>query len=455
MGDDHKERWDRLSEIVAKVMAAKHVPGVAVGILNKGEVSSAGFGVTNVEHPLPITDETLFQIGSITKTYTGTAIMRLVEMGKLDLDVPVRTYLPDFKVVDEAATSEATLRHLLTHTAGWVGDFFDDTGAGDDALSEYVARMADLEQLAPPGTAWSYNNAGFSLAGRIVELVTEKSYEAAVKELVLEPLGLGRSYFAPSDVMTYRFAVGHHGGDEGPVVARPWPLPRSAYPAGGIVCNVLDLLRYAHFHLGDGKPEDGTQLLSAESMAQMQSPLVTVWGKEAWGLSWSVDETHGTRQVSHGGGTNGQVTWLGLYPEHDFAFAILTNADQGGHVTREVGRWIQKEYLGVEIPDPKPIESSEEELARYVGCYSRPFSEIELGMLAGRLVGQVIYTRGFPTKDAPPPPPPPPAALGLFEKDRLLVLDGPLKEAKAEVIRRPDGSIGWLRASGRLHVRQP
>lgn len=455
MSDNQNERWDRLGEVVARVMAAKHVPGVAVGILDKGEVSSAGFGVTSVEHPLPVTDETLFQIGSITKTYTGTTIMRLVEMDKLDLDAPVRTYLPDFKVVDETAASEATMRHLLTHTAGWVGDFFDDTGAGDDALSEYVARMVDLEQLAPLGTAWSYNNAGFSLAGRLIEVVTEKSYEAAVKELVLEPLGLKCSYLDPGDVMTYRFAVGHHGGGEGSVVARPWPLPRSAYPAGGIVCNVLDLLRYARFHLGDGRLEDGTQLLSTESMAQMQSPRVTVWGKEAWGLSWSVDETHGTRQVSHGGGTNGQVTWLGLYPEHDFAFAILTNADQGGRVTREVGQWIQKEYLEVEVPDPTPIESSEEELTQYVGRYSRPFSEIELGMLAGRLVGQVIYKRGFPTKDAPPPPPPPPTAVGLCEKDRLLALDGPFKDAKAEVIRKPDGSVGWLRMSGRLHVRQP
>ncbi|MGA9351012.1 MAG: serine hydrolase domain-containing protein [Anaerolineae bacterium] len=454
MSASHEANWDRLGEFVAKVIEEKGVPGVAVGILHKGETVTAGFGVTNVDHPLPVTDETLFQIGSITKTFTGTAIMRLVEMGKLDLDATVRTYVPDFKVSDETAASQATIRHLLTHMGGWAGDFFDDTGAGDDALARYVANMADLEQLAPLGTVWSYNNAGFSLAGYVIEMVTGKGYQAALKELVLEPLGLNHCYFEPGDVMTYRFAVGHNVSEEGAQVARPWPLPRSVYPAGGITCHVKELLRYARFHLGDGTAEDGTKLLTPESLSQMHSPQVTIWGSEAWGLTWAVDETHGTRQLSHGGGTTGQVSLLLLIPEHDFAIAILTNADRGGFVTDDVSRWALKQYLGLEIPDPTPLESSEEQLAAYVGRYSRPFADIELGILGGRLVGQMIYKGSFPTKDLPPPPAPPPMSLALCEKDRLLVLDGPFKRAKAEIVRKPDGSIGWLRASGRIHVRE-
>lgn len=445
---------DCLEEFVNKVIKEKGVPGVTVGISHKGETVAVGCGVTNMEHPLPITDETLFQIGSITKTFTGTAIMRLIEMGKLDLEATVRTYVPDFKVSDETASSEATVRHLLTHTGGWEGDVFDDTGSGDDALVKYVTNMDELKQLAPLGTVFSYCNSGFSLAGYIIEVVTGKSYQAALKELVLDPLGLESSYLESSDVMTHRFVVGHNVPEEGGKVARPWPLPRSAYPVGGITCHVQDLLRYARFHLGDGRVNDETRLLSSESMELMQSPQVTIWADEKVGIAWMINEIDGVRVVSHGGGTTGQISLLGLVPERDFAMAILTNANQGGLVTQEVSRWALKQYLELEMPDPKPIESSEEELASYKGRYSRPFADIELGLLAGKLVGQLRIKGGFPAKDTPPAPTPPPMSLALCEKDRLLVLDGPAKGRRGEAIRKPDGSIEWLRFGLRIHVRE-
>jgi len=452
MSTNHEVDRDSQKELLDNFIKQKGVPGVAVGVLHKGEIITVSSGVTSVENPLPVTDETLFQIGSITKTFTGTAIMRLVEMGKLDLDATVRTYVPDFKVSDETASSEVTIRHLLTHTGGWEGDFFDDTGAGDDALAKYVANMAELEQLAPLGTVFSYCNSGFFLAGYIIEVVTGKSYQAALKDLVLEPLGLENSYLEPGGVMTHRFVVGHNVTEDGAKVVRPWPLPRSAWPAGGITCHVKDLLCYARFHLGDGRVNDDTRLLSAESMAQMQSPQVTTWGDEAIGLSWGIGKVGEARRLWHSGGTTGQVSLLMLIPEHDVAIAILTNANQGGLVTQDISRGALKEYLGLEVPDPKPIESSEEELAQYVGRYSRPYAEIELGMLGGKLVGQATTKGSFPTKDTPPPPAPPPMSLARCQKDRLLVLDGPVKGFTVDIVRKEDGSIGWLRFGGRIHV---
>ena len=450
----HEQNWDQLIEFVPQVMGEKGVPGVVVGILHEGETRAAGFGVTNADHPLSVTDETLFQIGSITKTFTATAMMRLVEMGRLELDATVRTYVPDFKVADETASSQATIRHILTHMGGWFGDFFNDTGAGDDALPKYVADMADLEQLTPLDAIWSYNNAGFYLAGYVIEVVTGKRYEAALKELVLEPLGLDHSFFDPGDVMTYRFAVGHNVSDEGAQVARPWPLPRAAYPAGGITCSVHDLLRHARFHLGDGTTEDGTRLLTPESLSLMQTTQATIWNNETCGLSWFLKVVDGTCQVMHGGGTTGQVSLLTLLPEHNFAVAVFTNADRGGFVTDDVTHWALKYYLEVKIPKPEPIETPEEELAAYVGRYRNPFTDIELGMLSGKLVAQVVYKRGFPAQDSPPPPPPPPMSLALCEKDRLLILNGPFKDGTADVVRKPDGSIGWLRVGGRINNRQ-
>ncbi len=454
MNDGFEASWQRLGEFAAETMAAKGVPGVALGVLHGDEEASTGLGVTSVDHPLPVTDETLFQIGSITKTFTGTAILRLVEMGKVDLEATVRTYLPGFRVADEEATAGATVRHLLTHTGGWAGDYFHDTGPGDDALARYVADMAELEQLAPLGAHFSYNNAGFSVAGRLIEVVTGQTYEAAMAELVLEPLGLRACFFDPGEVMTYRFAVGHLIQEGTAQVARPWPLVRSIYAAGAIVCHVKELLRYARFHLGDGKAEDGTQVLSPESLSQMQTPQVTIWGKEAWGMPWSVDETFGPRLVSHGGGTKGQISLLTLVPEYGFAVAVLTNADQGGLVTRAVTRRALKGYLGVEVTDPEPVEASAEELVQYAGYYQGFFGDFELGVLAGRLVGQMVYRRGFPSEDVPPPPPPPPMPVTPIEEDRLMIMDGVMKGAKLDVIRKADGSIGWIRSGLRLHSRR-
>lgn len=448
MSDQDRSKWEKLQEVTESARQKHNVPGGVVGILQEGSVKATGFGVTNVDHPLDVTDQTLFQIGSITKTFTGTLIMKLVEDGKLDVDAKVQCYLPDFKVADADASESVTIRHLMNHTSGWFGDFFHDTGPGDDAAAKYVAEMADLEQLAPIGEVWSYNNAGFYLLGHIIESVTGQSYQDSLSELILEPLGLNSTYFDPGDVITHRFASGHNGDE----VARPWPLPRAAYPAGGITCSVYDLLTYARFHMSDELLAEGNRLLHKDSLLKMQTPDVTVWNKEKWGLTWAVNDTYETRLVEHGGGTMGQITQLTLAPDRDFALAIFTNSSAGGGLIHDISTWILKEYLAIEITEAEPMEASVEQLTPIVGTYSRPFGDIHLGILGGRLIGQLIYKMGFPTKEIPPPPPPPPFTMGLVEEDRLMVLDGPNKSSKADIIRKSDGSIGWLRA-GRIHKR--
>ena len=142
-----------------------------------------------------------------------------------------------------------------------------------------------------------------------------------------------------------------------------------------------------------------------------------------------------------------------MVPERGFAVAVFTNAEAGGFVTEQVTKWILKEYLGLEKPDPKPIEASEQELAALVGRYVGDMSDVELGMLAGRLIAQIVYKAAFPSQYSPIQPPPPPATLALCEQDRLLVLDGEMKNETVDVIRRPDGTIGWLRIGGRIHRR--
>lgn len=439
-----------LDRFIEQRMALTQVPGVAVGIYHDGETYTAGFGITNFDHPLRVTDETLFQIGSITKTFTGTIIMKLVEAGELDLDAKVQAYLPDFSVADTDASSKATVRHLLTHMGGWVGDYFDDSGSGADALPIIVDRMSDLEQLAPVGTVYSYNNSAFYVAGLLIETVTGKSYEEALKERVLDPLEIEGCEITPGDVMTHRFAVGHSISGENEVnVLRPWYLARAAFPAGGLACDVGAMLRYARFHLGDGSP-----LLKRDSLREMHSKQFDKVGTDdEMAITWHVTEVDGARILGHGGGTLGQISLLQLVPEHDFAITVVTNAGAGGRITRDVSRWALKEYLGLTVTDPTPMDPQPNDLDAYVGTYRRPFADVVVSRDRDVLVLKRTANQGFPTRDSPIPPPFPPARFQFSSKDRLVRIDGPLAGTTAEFIRGDDGSIAWLRVGGRIHLR--
>jgi CubicO group peptidase (beta-lactamase class C family) len=447
------ERFRAVCEQAVAEMKRLGVPGAVLGVTQEEMELIAGLGVTSVEHPLPVTAETLFQIGSITKTYLATAVMRLVEMGKLDLDAPVRSYLPGLKLMDETVAARVTMRHLLTHTGGWEGDYFDDFGMGEDALARMVAKMADLPQLTPLGEIWSYNNSGFYIAGRVIEVVTGTSFERAMQELVLDPLGLRMTFFFAQDVITHRFAVGHEVVEKRARVARPWAIGRAVHPAGGIVCSAGDLLRYARFHMGDGTAGDGTRLLSQESLALMQTPVLPSSGISMIGLSWSITTVDGIKMISHGGGTNGQVSLLRIVPSRKFAVVVFKNSDDTGNLCWDTANAATKAYADLTMPEAVPLDLPEEELLPYAGKYDAAASLCEIYVRDGGLVLQIIPKGGFPTPDSPAPEAPPAARIAFYAEDRIVGLDEPVKEERAEFLRGPDGGIAWLRLGGRVHAR--
>ena len=449
----HDLQWDETKKFIEGALKKSGVPGCSVGILHKGEVHTAGFGVANVEKMEPVRENTLFQIGSISKTFTTTVAMKLVEEGQLDLQLPVRAYLPDFKVADESVSSTVTSYHLLTHTAGWDGDLFLETGDGEDAIQRYIQRMTIREQLFPLGKYFSYNNSGFTVLGGILEAITQKYIEDLYRTYIIEPLGLEHLFFNAAGAITYNFAVGHLPSPQGNAVARPWRMPRSVLPMGGIVTNVGDLLQYALCYLAKGKTPAGKQLLKPETIAQIFAPKVPISPEDrtSRGYCWLRRDFENGYAIGHGGGTKGQMTQLLLLPEHNFALAFFTNSELGGSLIQEVQKYILKTYLNVALDAPKEIVSTPEQLAAYAGTASRPGSNIYLSMMGGYLVGLEEETIGFPTENDPPLPPSPPFRVGRCAADRLIVLDGDGKDAPIDVLRDAQGKISYLRVGGRMY----
>jgi CubicO group peptidase (beta-lactamase class C family) len=438
--------FDDVRAAVEAAIDESDTPGVAVGLLHEGEENRAAYGATSLENPLDVTPDTMFQIGSITKTFTGTIAMALVERGELELDAPVRRYLPKLALADPSVAAAVTMRHLLTHTAGWVGDYFADHGAGDDALARMVGDLPRLPQLTPLGMVWSYNNAGFYLAGRVIEVVTGEPYERVVQSVLLEPLGLDASLFAAEDVMTRRFAVGHHRAECGPpTVARPWAIGRAHHAAGGIASTVVDLVRYARFHLSDGEA-----ILTRASLDEMQRPQLRaapIFGSV--GLTWGIDDVTGVTLVHHGGGTNGQVAHLSFAPDSRTVLTVLTNHQNGGEVVT-AALDVVVDALGGHKPDRIAVVIDP---AEYLGTYRSPLLDAELRATDDGLLLVITSRGGFPTEDSPPMSSPPPVPVVFSERDRLFVPEGLGEGTEAEFLRGPDGRIEWFRFGER--VMQP
>src|SRR6185437_4371291 len=222
------------------------------------ELVEAAYGLLNADAGVEATTDSVWQIGSVSKVWTATLAMQLVDDGLLDLDSPVADYLPELELADADVAKTVTMRHLLTHTSGIDGDVFTDTGRGDECLERYVALLAGVKQNHPLGATWSYCNSGFSLAGRVIEKITAGTWDAALRQRIFTPLGLARTVTLPEEALLHRAAVGHVGDDNDRAPA--WVLPRSAGPAGLINSSAADVLAFARMHLTGGVTADGTRV---------------------------------------------------------------------------------------------------------------------------------------------------------------------------------------------------
>ncbi len=449
-------RFEEIGRLIEAKMAEYRTTGVAFGLSKGGARHLRGFGITNLDNPQPVTPDTVFPIASISKTVIGTAIMRLQDQGRIDVEAAVRAYLPDFRVGDPDASRNVRVWHLLTHTPGWEGQL-GTPDRGPRTLENFVETLRDLPQLARPGEVWSYNNAGWGVAGRVIEAVTERSINEALDELVFDPLGLDRAFSRTGEAMTWRFAAPHREDEGRTVVTHGFSLPANV-AAGGCAMSVENLVRYAEFHLGDGTTAGGERLLRRASLEAMRTARIRKnASSDEMGLGWHLRTLDGVLTAQHGGTLGGHCLHVQLVPARELCFAILTNHRDGWRLNEDVASAILQTYEGIALAPgqrtggnrggnermtrhAEPL-ARQPEPAAYVGTYLRPpVGEVVVRAEDGRLAvgsGEPGYGLVFWAPDMAYSTGP-----GAFEGMAV------------EFVRDDGGAVRWVRVNGRIARKQ-
>ena len=340
-------------------LVAEHgVVGAQVAVLHNGEITDVAAGVLNNVTGEKVTTDSIFQIGSITKVWTATLVQELVNEGLLDLDRPVREVVPEFRLADEEAARIITPRHLLTHTGGFEGDLWHDTGSGDDKLEKYVELMADARQVVVPGELYTYCNSGFVVLGRIVEVLRGKPFNDVLRERLIEPLGLCTAATSHAEYAAQTCATGHLGKDLAPAEKL---MTEADAPAGSVLAmSARDLVAFARRHLD-------TDEFDAMRERQVAVPNFG-FGGTGQGLGWLVHRyADGSTGVTHNGSTLGFEAYLRVMPGAGTAIAVLTN----GGSSLPLLRAVLEEVLGTApptLPTP-PLVPVPIDVEKVVGVY--------------------------------------------------------------------------------------
>lgn len=335
------------------------ITGLALAIVHGTEITYArGFGLTSVEDGgLPVTPQTLFCIGSISKTLTSALIMHLVEQGKLDLNASVMSYLPGFRFSDPEAGQRITLRHILSHTTGLppAGKNFGPRDA--DALKRFVwEEIPRYGFIAPPGKVHLYSSTVFVLAGYLAEVVTGKYFDTLMQEMIFAPLEMTRSTFDRTVAMTYPLALAHDRDASGTLRTKHRFIDNvSGNPSGFGLSSTLDLAHFAIMHLNTGRFQS-MQWLSPESIALMQMPHISRYLHEdaGYGLALFTGSYKGVRWVVHWGLQDGYWCVMSLFPDRGVGVIVQSNHGDEPTLVRLVDE-IYDDLLNLPAKRPEPV----------------------------------------------------------------------------------------------------
>lgn len=450
-----------LESRIGLILDEYQTPGAVIGVLYRGEVTELAYGVKDITAAVPVTSDTVFQCGSLTKSWTALAFLQLVDEGKAALDAPVRSYLPRFQVADPAVSDKVTPRQLLNHTSG-IEESYGDPGEDDDVYERMVAAIADAPQVSPLGSVHGYSAAlGYAILARVMEVIYGEPWHLIMTNRLFTPLGAASTHAWREEVDPARVARGHliRSLEEGPIPTPVDDLPRAFGAGGGITSTVSDVLALAHVYLHAGLAPNGQRIVSAAAIREMMTSRVPIpdpytLGRE-WALGLVVDNWHRHTVYGHDGSTIGQNARMRILPDDDVALVLLSNGGprEGRH--REIFNLILAQLGTATIP-PLPIPDPALTLdpARYVGVYERPGTRFEVTSEHGRLQlhldvdpmrAAIMGTRNRITHDL----------LPVDDTHFVLPPNTPLEDKQtAAIVGFRDGRAQYLHTNARLHPRE-
>ncbi len=313
---------------VAAQMRSLRTPGLALGIVKNNQVFYLrGYGVAD---PVgrPVTPQTPFIVGSITKSFTALALMQLVEQGKVELDTPVQQYIPWFRFADPDSSARLSLRHLLYHTSGisrYIGRELL-VGQGDASLEQKVREIVPVKLLHPVGEVFQYSNANYLLLGLVVQVVSGQLYEEYVREHIFRPLQMHHSFVSEAEARQDGLATGYRWWFGLPCPAHV-PYLADVLPAGFLLASAEDMTHYLIAHLNDGQYGEAS-ILSSAGVAELHRPGAAIGSTGAYyGMGWVSESINGVVMLTHPGDTANFHADMILLPESQWGIIVLTNAN--------------------------------------------------------------------------------------------------------------------------------
>jgi CubicO group peptidase (beta-lactamase class C family) len=374
---------DDVEAIVTAVLRQRHCPGAVVAVSTGGKLRTIVCGSASADTHEPVDAGTWFEIGSVTKMLVATLVLQRVARGDIGLDDPVCAHVPEFRLADDEATGLVTIRNLLTHTSGIdAADDFTDTGSGDDCVGRYVNEaVAGAGLVHPVGDRWSYNNAGYVVLGRLVELLDGRPWDVSLAERILGPCGI--------DAANRRLAggravaVGHHVDPVTGAVERVTKvMPASLGPAGNVVATAEALVRFADCLFG------GTaEILPSGLVAEMLTRQIAV-RDTSQGLGWVLPDAP-VPVAAHGGATIGFTAFLGAIPSVQSAIAVVANGPGAGAIALAVFA----HFSGSPIAQPSvATQPFDLDVARLVaGRYVRRHVVQDIEPVDGKLIAHTTF----------------------------------------------------------------
>jgi len=321
---DAQELDRRIDSYLVEHVRTQGIPGLTAAVVRDGEVVYRGaFGVRQIGKDEPLTPEHVFHFASVSKPFVATAIMQLVEQGRLGLDDPVIQHLPYFRLADERFR-DITIRQMLNHTSGMpdVLDYeWDNPQTDEGAAERYVRQMASEQLLWAPGDGWRYSNMAFDALGDVIAKVSGTSFEEFVRANIFEPLGMERSSFIYPDIDQALRTTGHVGDPAH--VSDVYPYNRRHAPSSTLNTSVSQMTRWMLANLNRGEL-NGRRILRAQSYDPLWTPATDRKGFRV-GLSWFLGEHAGHRTVAHGGGDTGFRSYILLLPDDDIGVVLASN----------------------------------------------------------------------------------------------------------------------------------